>query len=127
MAEAGQAKDCDPGGSALTLSGGYRVSMCYETYSGQVGQTRDFGLDSSQSALLYFFDRDNVEVLIKVLDGCGVNGRRWVSVAPITDLPFNLYVESPDGQRWTHTNRLGKTASAASDVAAFPCASESTN
>ncbi len=126
-AETGGAPDCEPGAPALTLSGGYRVGMCYETYSGQVGEARDFGLDSSQSALLYFFKRDNVEVLIKVLDGCGVNDHRWVFVAPVTDLAFNLYVESPDGQRWLHTNRLGKTASAASDVAAFPCASESTN
>ena len=30
----------------------------------------------AQSALLYFFDRDNVEVLIKVLDGCGAERGR---------------------------------------------------
>lgn len=115
--------DCTPEGPALTLRGGYQVSMCYETYDGAVGQARDWGLDSSQSALLYFFDRDNVEVLIKVLDGCGVNGHRWVFVAPVTDLAFNLHVESPSGERWTHRNRLGQIADAASDVSAFPCAS----
>ena len=95
--------------------------MCYETSAGAVGQARDWGLDSSQSALLYFFDRNNVEVLIKVLDGCGVNGHRWVFVAPVTDLAFNLHVESPTGERWTHRNRLGQTADAAGDTSAFPC------
>ena len=74
-----------------------------------------------QSALLYFFDRNNVEVLIKVLDGCGVNGHRWVFVAPVTDLAFNLHVESPAGERWIHRNRLGQTADAAGDTSAFPC------
>ena len=118
---AGAATDCVPSGPALTLSGGYTVSMCYETSAGAVGQARDWGLDSSQSALLYFFDRNNVEVLIKVLDGCGVNGHRWVFVAPVTDLAFNLYVESPAGERWTHRNRLGQTADAAGDTSAFPC------
>ena len=107
---AGAATDCSPSGQALTLGGGYTVSMCYETAQGTTGDARDWGLDSRQSGLLYFFDRNNAEVLIKVLDGCGVNGHRWVFVAPVTDLAFNLVVESPDGQRWTHTNRLGQTA-----------------
>ena len=117
----GSTTDCIAAGPALTLSGGYKVSMCYETYDGAVGQARDWGLDSSQSALLYFFDRNNVEVLIKVLDGCGVNGHRWVFVAPVTDLAFNLHVESPAGERWIHRNRLGQTADAAGDTSAFPC------
>ncbi len=118
---AGASTDCEPGGTALTLAGGYRVSMCYETYAGDTGDALDWGLDSSQSALLYFFERNNAEVLIKVLDGCGVNGHRWVFVAPVTDLAFNLRVESPDGEVWTHTNRLGQTADAASDTSAFGC------
>ena len=120
---AGASTACEPSGAALTLRGGYTVGLCWETQDGRVGAARDWGLDSSQSALLYFFDPDNVEVLIKVLDGCGVNGHRWVFVAPVTDLAFNLVVTSPGGEIWTHRNRLGRTADAASDVAAFPCAS----
>ncbi len=120
---AGSSTDCDPVDPTLTLRGGYTVSMCYETYDGLVGDALDWGLDSSQSGLMYFFDRDNAEVLIKVLDGCGVNGHRWVFVAPVTDLAFNLRVESPDGAVWTHTNRLGHTADAAADTSAFPCVS----
>ena len=118
---AGTTTDCVPSGPALALSGGYTVSMCYETSDGAVGQARDWGLDSSQSALLYFFERNNVEVLIKVLDGCGVNGHRWVFVAPVTDLAFNLHVEGPGGDRWTHRNRLGRVADTRSDVEAFGC------
>lgn len=117
----GDATDCEPDTSVLTLGGGYTVSMCYETSEGEVGDAVDWGLDSQQSGLLYFFDRDNVEVLLKVLDGCGVNGHRWVFVAPVTDLAFNLVVTSPGGEIWTHTNRLGETADAASDTSAFPC------
>ena len=118
---AGATTDCEPSGAALTLRGGYSVSMCYETAQGATGDARDWGLDSSQSGLLYFFDRNNAEVLIKVLDGCGVNGHFWVFVAPVTDLAFNLEVSSPGGEAWTHRNRLGQTADAASDVSAFPC------
>ncbi len=120
-ASAGDETDCEPDSPALTLRGGYTVSMCYETSKGEVGDAGDWELDSEQSGLLYFFDRDNVEVLLKVLDGCGVNGHRWVFVAPVTDLAFNLVVEGPNGHRWTHSNRLGQTADAASDTSAFRC------
>lgn len=122
-AASGEGTDCVPGGPALTLRGGYTVRMCYETADDMVGDAKDWGLDSSQSGLLYFFDRDNVEVLIKVLDGCALNGHRWVFVAPVTDLAFNLFVDGPGGERWTHTNRLGQTAEARRDTSAFACTS----
>ena len=117
----GAEADCTPEGPVLWLKDGYGVSMCYETAEGEAGQAADWELDSRQSGLLYFFDRNNVEVLIKVLDGCAINGHRWVFVAPVTDLAFNLHVESPAGERWTHRNRLGQTADAAGDTSAFPC------
>lgn len=119
--DAGPETDCEPAGPAMTLEGGYTVSMCYETEEGTTGDARDFGLDSSSSGLLWFFDRNNVEVLVKVLDGCAINGHRWVYAAPVTNLAFNLHVESPDGKRWTHRNRLGRKADAASDLSFFGC------
>ncbi len=122
---ANEATDCEPR-PVTTLAGGYTVNMCVEYLkdgNAVVTEARDFGLDSRQSGLLYFFERTNAEVLIKVLDGCGVNGHRWVYVAPVTDLAFNLSVVSPDAGEdpWTHGNRLGQTASPKSDNAAFSC------
>ncbi|MDE2921279.1 MAG: hypothetical protein OYL92_10440 [Acidobacteriota bacterium] len=54
-----------------------------------------------------------------------MNGHRWVFVAPVTDLAFNLIVETPNGQRWTHTNRLVQTADAASNTSASHCVASS--
>lgn len=119
---AGEVPDCVEREWVVELDG-YDVLLCLETPEGERRRAWDYGLDSDRSGLLYFFDRDNVELLVKVLDGCAVNGHRWVFVAPVTDLGFNLVVESPNGGRWTHANRLGRTADAVSDVAAFPCAS----
>ena len=120
-----EATDCEPQ-PVTTLAGGYTVNMCVEYLKDgnpEVREARDFGLDSQQSGLLYFFERSNAEVLIKVLDACGVNGYRWVFVAPVTDLAFNLSVVSPnpDDDVWTHSNRLSQTAEARSDNAAFAC------
>lgn len=117
----GESTDCVPSGPVVTLGDGYHVSMCYETPTGVVGNARNWGLRSNKSGLLYFFESNNVEVLIKVLDGCGVNGHRWVFVAPVTDLAFNLQVDGPRGERWTHRNRGGETATAKRDTMAFSC------
>lgn len=115
---------CTPTTTALQFDGGYKVSMCYRTPQGAVGQARSGIWASGQAGLLWFFDRGNAEVLVKVLDGCSHNGHRWVYVAPVTDLEFNLWVTGPGGRRWTHSNRQGTTASAKSDTRAFSCADE---
>ena len=119
----GEGTDCEPQ-PVLSLSGGYTVNMCVEYLKegeAVVVGAKDYELDSEQSAILYFFDRNNAEVLIKVLDGCAINKHRWVFAAPVTSLAFNLTVESPDGDVWRHDNRLNQTAEAKSDLMAFAC------
>ena len=123
----GEAADCEPQ-PVTTLRGGYTVNMCVEHIrDGEtvVEEVKDYELDSEQSAILYFFQPDNAEVLVKVLDGCAINGHRWVFVAPVTTLAFNLSIEGPDGGTpWTHENRLDQTAAAKSDITAFACAAD---
>ncbi len=123
----GGAADCEPQ-PVTTLRGGYTVNMCVEHIrDGEtvVEEVKDYELDSEQSAILYFFDRNNAEVLIKVLDGCGLNGHRWVFVAPVTTLAFNLSIDPPGGgEPWTHQNRLNQTAAARSDLKGFACAAD---
>ena len=125
---AGEGTDCKPEPVTM-LAGGYTVSMCVEypkDGASRVTPAKDFGLDSEESGLLYFFEQDNAEVLVKVLaSACRLSGNDhvWVFVAPVTDLAFKLTVTSPnpDEEPWTHSNVLGKTASAKSDNRAFPC------
>ena len=120
----GEYTDCVPAHTPLVFDGGYGVSLCYKTAEGVIGEAHGGIWASGQSGLLWFFDRDNVEVLVKVLDGCSHNGRRWVFVAPVTDVAFNLHVTSSSGRKWTHRNRLGETAATRSDTSAFVCAED---
>ncbi|MCY3965197.1 MAG: fibronectin type III domain-containing protein [Acidobacteria bacterium] len=114
--------DCEPQ-PVVTLKGGYEVAMCVEFLKDgepEIVGARDYGLDSEQSAVLYFFDRNNAEVLIKVLQPPPGRCGRWVFVAPVTDLAFNIEVRPPDGGApWTNSNPFRKTAAAASDLMAF--------
>ncbi|MXX60457.1 MAG: hypothetical protein F4112_00580 [Holophagales bacterium] len=45
------------------------------------------------AALLYFFEPDNPEMLLKVVDGCEINGHWWVFGSAATDLPYQLRVD----------------------------------
>ncbi|MYA09461.1 MAG: hypothetical protein F4060_09355 [Holophagales bacterium] len=45
------------------------------------------------AALLSFFERDNPEMLVKVVDGCAINGHWWVFGSAATDLPYQLRVD----------------------------------
>ncbi|MCY3926756.1 MAG: hypothetical protein OXG81_00615 [Acidobacteria bacterium] len=112
---------CRPRTTPLVFEGGYEVRMCYETPAGEIGEAKSGIWASSESGLLWFFSRGNAEVLIKVLDGCRFNGHRWVFVAPVTDVAFNLYVTGGGDRTWSHHNRQGETASARSDTFAFRC------
>ena len=116
-----QSEVCTPTTALLRLDGDYEISMCYRTPGGEEGQAKSAPW-SGESAILWFFNRSNAEVLVKVLNGCANNGHRWIFVAPVTTLEFNLWVTGPDdGPPWTHTNRQGETAVTKSDLMAFPC------
>ena len=112
---------CEPDGPGVELAGGYRVDMCVVLPNGEERPVLDWGLGGPSSALLYFFDRENVEVLVKVLDGCAINGHRWVFAAPATDLAFHLAINGPGGKQWTHLNPDGRTALPRADTRAFAC------
>lgn len=117
----GMYSECHPTTTPLVFDGDYKVSLCYEAAGGEAGEAKGGIWASGQSGLLWFFDRGNAEVLVKVLDGCSHNDRRWVFVAPVTDVAFNLHVTDSRGLLWTHRNRLGVTAETRADTSAFPC------
>jgi hypothetical protein len=110
-----------PQTTPLVFDGGYKVSLCYETPSGEVGEGKGGIWASGESGLLWFFNRGNAEVLVKVLNGCDLNDHRWVFVAPVTDVAFNLYVTDGSGDSWSHRNRQGEVAEPARDTFAFRC------
>jgi hypothetical protein len=83
---------------------------------GKVKQV-DLGPDSS---LYYFFDENNVEMLVKVLDGCRMNDHFWVYAAAATDLRYNLHVwDTRTGVAVVYQNSPGTVPVAVTDAQAF--------
>jgi hypothetical protein len=81
-----------------------------------------------RGGLFTFFGLENPELLVKVLDGCRVNGKIWVFVAPTTSLGYELkVVDTAAGlaglprseYEFVVKNPDGRAAPPVSDTAAF--------
>ncbi len=84
---------CEPAPTVLCLQGGrYRVTLDWSAPDGSGAAARVSDARTTEAGLFFFFSPVNWEVLVKVLDGCGVNGHHWISAASSTDLGLDLVV-----------------------------------
>lgn len=100
----------------------YCPTVRFRDTLGGEGTGRPVPLRSDESALFWFYDPDNWEVQIKVLDACPVNGHRWVFVSGTTDVELDIEVfQSRRFATRTYHKPLGEPMRAILDTAAFPC------
>ena len=113
---------CAAGDDTLCLLGGrFQVQVTWQTATATAGTGRPVAL-SDQSGLMWFFDPANVELLVKVLDGCSFTDSYWVFLSATTDLGVEVTVtDTVTGTSKTYVNPLGKTAKAVQDVVTFAC------
>ena len=75
---------------------------------------------SDDSGLFWFFDANNWEMLVKVLDACPLNQRHWVFAAATTDIQYTLRVtDLVTGDVNEYFNPLGNASAAITDSNAF--------
>lgn len=75
---------------------------------------------SGDTGYFWFFDRANVELVVKVLDGRGANNHFWVFYGALTNVEYTLKItDTVTGNVKTYTNPAGRFASAG-DTSAFP-------
>ena len=110
---------CHSSAEALCLDPLYRVTIDF--IDPQTGATRHARAVpfSQESGAFWFFDPDNLELFVKVLDGSAVNGHTWVFYGGLTDVEYTLRVEDLLGEVWTYHNPRGRMSSGA-DTSALP-------
>jgi hypothetical protein len=115
------AATCADGPSTLCLAQErFAVEVAWRAPSGEVGSGHVVPAGSPDSGLFYFFDPDNWEMLVKVLDACSVNGAYWVFAAATTDIELTLRVtDSQTGNMVEYQNPAGVPAAAITDTGAF--------
>lgn len=114
--------ECVATPTALCLGGGrFRVEVAWKDFQGGAGPGSVVpGAAADDSGLFWFFAPDNWELLVKVLDGCGVNGHHWVFAAATTTVEYTLTVtDTKTDQAWTWRNAPGRASPAVTDTTAL--------
>jgi hypothetical protein len=97
----------------------FRVEAEWELPGGGAGAGQAVPL-TDDSGAFWFFGQENLELMVKVLDGRAVNGHFWVFFGSLSDVEYTLTVtDTATGARRSYTNPAGTLASRA-DTQAFP-------
>lgn len=132
IAEAAGTGACTPGTTTLCIDdepgdGRFEITVDYATAlnGGSTGQGKAIPLSPlgiRRGGLFWFFDITNPELLIKVLDGCDINGNYWVFWSAGTTVGLELEVRDlHTGQTVTYLDPDGTTAKPVTDTFALPC------
>ncbi len=88
-------------------NGRFKVEATYTTNSSGSGAARFVKL-TDDTGYAWFFAATNVEMVVKVLDACGVNQRFWVFAGGLTDQGVTFVVtDTLRGVTKTYSNTLG--------------------
>ena len=114
--------ECKADDRTLCLEKGrFRVRLDWETEDEETGAGTGLPL-SGDTGLFWFFEPDNIEIVIKVLDGCAVNGHRWVFAGGLTDVAVEMsVVDVQTGATRNYVNRLGRPFRPVKDTEFFSC------
>jgi len=116
----GAAEPCVPDATTLCLNNSrYQVRAQWVAPDGASGAGQIINLTGDTGAF-WFFSPSNVEVVVKVLDGCGVNARYWAIAGGLTDLNVILTVtDTQTGAIRAYINPQGTPFEPVQDTSAF--------
>jgi hypothetical protein len=111
---------CTPGTTTLCLNDErFQVRATFQTAAGATGAAQVVKL-TGDTGYLWFFNASNVEAVVKVLDGCGLNGRYWVFAGGLTDVRTVITVtDTQTGASKQYINPQGKAFQPIQDTSAF--------
>ncbi len=114
---------CRIGGQYLCLRDGrFEVQAHWSNpdMAGEHGFGTGVPIDfSDESGLFWFFEPDNVELVLKVLDGTALNGNFWVFFGALSDVEYWVTVEDTQSRQRRTYHNPPKEICGQSDIAAF--------
>lgn len=110
---------CASDPTVLCLGDRFELRMSWRDFTGRTGLGMPTAL-TADSGYFWFFDSQNVELVVKVLDGGGINGHHWVFYGSLSNVEFTLEVtDLLTGASRSYFNPLGSFASVG-DIDALP-------
>ncbi|MDX1631039.1 MAG: hypothetical protein R3234_04220, partial [Thermoanaerobaculia bacterium] len=114
--------ECVPDDQTLCLQDGrFRVTAAWKDFEGNIGPAFVHPV-TGDSGEMWFFRENNVELVVKVLDGCVLPDFRsyWVFAAGLTNVEVWLsVVDTQTDETWTYHNPGGEPFGPVLDVDAF--------
>lgn len=110
---------CISGGPVLCLNKSrFQVEVTWTTpQASGAGQSIQL---TDESGFFTFFDPSNVELTVKVLNGCGLGGRYWVFLSGLTNVAVKVTVtDTKTGAVKTYNNPANRTFAPVLDTNAF--------
>jgi len=108
---------CQPSELALCLGGRFRVEATWRDFQGNNGRGHAVSL-TGDTGYFWFFDAANVEVILKVLDGRGLNGHHWVFYGALSTVEYTLTVtDVQTGASRRYVNPPGRLGSVGDTMA----------
>ncbi len=88
----GEPGDCVEDATTLCLlDNRFRITANYRTPQGEMGAAQAVEL-TPDTGYFWFFRQENVEMVIKVLNGCPINQRFWVIAGGLTNVEVDIEV-----------------------------------
>jgi virginiamycin B lyase len=111
---------CRSDATTLCLNNGrFQARAQWITQQGSSGSGQAVAL-TENSGYFWFFSDNNVELLVKVLNGCDINSRFWTFAGGLTNVRVVMTVaDMQTGTVRTYTNPQGTAFQAIEDTAAF--------
>jgi hypothetical protein len=103
---------CVADARTLCLMGRYEVEVTWKTAT-QTGAGTAVS-DSGNTGFFWFFGPENLELVVKVLDGTGINGKAWVFYGSLSDVEYTVRVtDTQTGRVKTYRNQQGNLSGVA--------------
>jgi len=116
----GGSTTCTPNSTTLCLNNGrFKVQTTWKKANGQSGNGQAVTL-TNDTGYFWFFNSANVEMVLKVLNGCGVNNNFWVYAGGLTNVKVTMTVtDTSNGTVKTYNNPQSTPFQPIQDTGAF--------
>lgn len=113
---------CVTGDTTLCLNNNrFRIDVAWQVPDGQVGPGHAVKL-TSDTGYLWFFNSDNVELVVKVLNACGPFPNQWVFSSGLTNVKVDMTViDTQRGDLKRYQNPPDTAYQPIQDTSAFGC------
>lgn len=124
QALAGSGAACVPGPTtACVLNGRFKIEVQWTDFQAVTRNAFVASAGTSDTALFYWTNPNNWELLIKGINACSFNNKFWIYFAAATNVGYRVTVTDTQtgAAPKVYTNEVGNLAQATNDINAFSC------